>query len=160
MNESLNNRSLKIISGGQTGVDRAALDVALNLGIQAGGFCPKDRWAEDGPIPDRYPVREIDGGVEERTLMNVIHSDGTLIFFNKTLSGGSFFTKECCVAENTPYLLFDLSNAEKSYTISDFISQNTIHVLNIAGPRASEEPGIYKRVFSLLNDFFQKDCIQ
>jgi Circularly permutated YpsA SLOG family len=100
--------SLKIISGGQTGVDRGALDAALELGNACGGWCPTGRLAEDGKIPDRYPVMELpDGGYAGRTARNVADSDGTLIITNGPLVGGTRETAECCVEIQKPRLVID-----------------------------------------------------
>src|SRR5678815_754424 len=88
---------MKIISGGQTGVDRAALDVALSLGLDCGGWCPEGRLAEDGTIPARYPVRELPGGgFVQRTAQNVTDSDGTLIIHHGDLRGGTRETARLC----------------------------------------------------------------
>src|SRR5262245_54833883 len=85
----------KIISGGQSGVDRAALDVALELGIPCGGWCPKGRRAEDGPLPDRYPLDETQTSFyPERTRRNVRDSDGTLILADGAAKGGTALTIE------------------------------------------------------------------
>jgi hypothetical protein len=99
---------LKIISGGQTGVDRGALDAALDLGVECGGWCPAGRLAEDGTIPDRYPVIELtDGGYAERTTKNVADSDGTLVISNGEPVGGTRETVERCVEMQKPYLIID-----------------------------------------------------
>src|SRR5437588_587731 len=88
--------AVKIISGGQTGVDRAALDVALKHGIKCGGWCPAGRLDESGKIPDHYPVKELKrGGNEERTFRNVEESDGTIVIFFHELSGGTAYTLGC-----------------------------------------------------------------
>ena len=99
---------LKIISGGQTGVDRAALDAALESGISAGGWCPEGRQAEDGPIAEKYPLQELpDGGYKERTLKNVQDSDATVIIYFVTISGGTGETIAYCLNEKNTYLLID-----------------------------------------------------
>jgi len=88
----------KIISGAQTGIDRGALDAALALGFPCGGACPQDRAAEDGRIPDRYPVTELDAGkYRARTIQNVLDSDGTLIIYCSLLSGGTEQTVAHCI---------------------------------------------------------------
>lgn len=99
---------LKIISGGQTGVDRAALDAALEQGVPCGGWCPEGRRAEDGPIPERYPLREVSGGgYKQRTLQNIRDSDGTVMFYfghpRKGTENALFF----CLKKGKPYLLID-----------------------------------------------------
>jgi Circularly permutated YpsA SLOG family len=99
---------LKIVSGGQTGVDRGALDAALHLGVECGGWCPAGRLAEDGVIPERYPVTELKGGgYAERTARNVADADGTLIFSNGEPIGGTRETVERCVEMQKPYLVVD-----------------------------------------------------
>jgi hypothetical protein len=150
---------VKIISGGQTGVDRAALNVALEHGIDAGGWCPTGRLDEFGRIPDRYPVEELeDGGFIERTLQNVEDSDGTVIIYPGKLSGGTEQTLHFCVEQRRPHELIDASNvsAEKAaQLIADFVRENKINILNVAGPRASEWPEGYDYAFRTLDIFFQ-----
>ena len=99
---------LRVVSGGQTGVDRGALDAALDLGIECGGWCPAGRLAEDGTIPEGYPVVELaNAGYGERTARNVADSDGTLIISNAGLIGGTRETFERCVEMQKPYLVID-----------------------------------------------------
>ena len=148
---------LKIISGGQTGVDRAALDAALESGTRAGGWCPKGREAEDGPIAEKYPLQELtDGSYKERTLKNVQESDATVIIYFETISGGTEETLSFCLKEKKPYLLIDGSNFNEegaSKRIKQFINGNQISLLNVAGPRASKEKRAYeytKQAFTLL----------
>jgi Circularly permutated YpsA SLOG family len=133
---------VKIISGGQTGVDRAALDVALNHGIECGGWCPAGRLDEFGRIPDQYPVWALeDGGFAERTFRNVKDSDGTVVIYAGKLSGGTEQTVRFCVEQRRPHQLIDASKtsaAGAAKLITDFVRNNRIQILNVAGPRQSE----------------------
>jgi hypothetical protein len=135
-------KALKIISGGQTGVDRAALDVALKHGIDCGGWCPAGRLDEFGRIPDRYPVRELEvGGFTERTLKNVKDSDGTVVIYSGKIGGGTEQTVRLCVELRRSHELIDASKipAEDAANLTtDFVHSNKIGILNIAGPRQSE----------------------
>ena len=148
---------MKIISGGQTGVDRAALDVALKHGIESGGWCPTGRLDEIGRIPDRYPVEELeDGGFIERTLQNIKDSDGTVIIYPGKLSGGTEQTLHFCVEQRRPHELIDPSNVstqKAAQLIADFVRENKIDILNVAGPRASEWPEGYDYAFRTLDSF-------
>ena len=133
---------LKVISGGQTGVDRGALDAALDLGVECGGWCPAGRLAEDGIIPERYPVIEMeDGGYAERTTQNVVDSDGTLIISNGEPMGGTRETIERCIENDKRYLIIDyreMSTAEAKKKALKFLQNRHIRCLNVAGPRASQ----------------------
>lgn len=141
----------KIISGGQTGVDRAALDAALELGLPVGGWCPKGRRAEDGPIDNRYPLQETDSFYYPiRTERNVLDSDGTLILTRGKPKGGTALTVNLARAHKKFYLLIDLSAGEKVPLVIDWGRVNRIRVLNIAGPRESEAPGIYDKAVCFL----------
>jgi len=139
---------VKIISGGQTGVDRAALDVALKHGIDAGGSCPTGRLDEFGRIPDCYPLKELEnGGFTERTLQNVKDSDGTVIIYPGKLSGGTDQTVRFCIEQRRPRLLIDASKIpieEAAKLIADFVREKQIDILNVAGPRESEWPQGYE----------------
>ena len=149
--------TLKIISGGQTGVDRAALDAALESGVSAGGWCPEGRQAEDGPIAEKYPLQELpDGSYKERTLKNVQDSDATIIIYFESISGGTEETLLYCLNEKKPYLLIDgsgITEDSASKRIKHFIDENQISLLNVAGPRASKEQRAYeytKQVITLM----------
>jgi hypothetical protein len=148
---------MKIVSGGQTGVDRAALDVALRNGISCGGWCPAGRLDEFGRIPDRYPVQELAAsGFTERTLQNVKDSDGTVVVYSVEFRGGTEQTVRFCVALKRPHQLIDASKIETDHAaklIADFVRENAIDVLNIAGPRQSEWPEGYGYTVRLLERF-------
>ena len=141
----------KIISGGQTGADRAALDVALELGIPCGGWCPKGRLAEDGPIDPRYPLKETNSSeYRERTEKNVEDSDGTLILTCGAPSGGTAFTIQMAEKHKKPYLVIDLDETEDPTGVVNWIKAQGIALLNVAGPRESKAPGINKRANAFL----------
>ena len=148
---------MKIISGGQTGVDRAALDVALKHGIACGGWCPAGRLDEFGRIPDRYPLSELDhGGFTERTLQNVKDSDGTVIIYPGKLGGGTEQTVRFCVKRQRPHQLIEaskISAEDAAKLIINFVRQNRIAVLNVAGPRQSEWPEGHDYAFRALEAF-------
>lgn len=155
----MNNR-IKIVSGGQTGVDRAALDVALELGFACGGYCPQGRLAEDGAIDARYPLTEMkDGGYVERTLKNVIHSDATLIIYHSALEGGTLMTQQFCQQHHKPFLAIDqqqyvLTDAVKALTA--FIAEQGIATLNVAGPRATKQKHIYDYTSDIIRSYLQQ----
>lgn len=141
----------KIISGGQAGVDRAALDVAISLNIPHGGWCPKGRIAEDGIIPHLYQLRETSSSdYSERTIWNVRDSDGTLIITPGKPKGGTAFTIEVAKRLKKPCLVLDLSAEVKTERVADWIRENDIHTLNIAGPRASQNNDIYQLAYTAL----------
>jgi hypothetical protein len=150
---------VKIISGGQTGVDRAALDVALKHGIDCGGWCPAGRLDEFSRIPDRYPLKELGGdGFTERTLHNVQDSDGTVIIYPGKLSGGTEQTVRFCVEQQRPHQLIDaskISTEDAAKLISDFVRKDKIGILNVAGPRQSEWPEGYDYVSRVLETFLK-----
>jgi hypothetical protein len=145
----------KIISGGQTGVDRAALDVALELGISCGGWCPKGRRAEDGAIPDRYPLEEASSAEYPlRTELNVQDADGTLILTWGRPMGGTLLTLKLARKHHKPFLLTDLAEATDDARVRYWIQNTAIQILNVAGPRESEAPGVHDRALSLLREIF------
>jgi hypothetical protein len=132
----------KIVSGGQTGVDRAALDAALAVNFPCGGWVTADRMAEDGVIADRYRVVALPkGGYRQRTRLNVSDSDGTAILYNETLKGGTRLTRNLCALLKRPYILINAADTPEPIVgaekIARFIEENTIETLNVAGPRLS-----------------------
>lgn len=137
----------QLISGGQTGVDRAALDAALEAGVTVGGWCPKMRKAEDGVIPDIYPLNEtFVSEYDQRTEWNVRDSDATLQIVWGTIVGASLLTKNCCDHYEKPFLVVDLNEPELNFdVIVDWLTTNKIRVLNIEGPRESHCEGIYDK---------------
>jgi hypothetical protein len=144
----------KIISGGQTGADRAALDCAIAHGMAHGGAIPAGRKAEDGPLPARYEMRELSSPhYQERTAQNVNDGDGTLIVSHGALSGGSAFTRTVAQRLGKPMLHLDLASIDietARYQLIGWLWVNKITILNVAGPRASSDPNIYHQTFSLL----------
>ena len=145
---------LKIISGAQTGVDRAALDVAIELGIPHGGWVPKGRKAEDGIIPEKYDMMEMPTDrYAGRTERNVLDSDGTLILSRGVLTEGSDLTRQLAIKHARPWLHTDLEKmgvAEAARTILAWLKRREISILNVAGPRASKDPGIYRLTKDIL----------
>ena len=136
---------LKIISGGQTGVDRAALDTALKNNLPVGGWCPKGRKAEDGPIDSLYPLKETTSDKYQiRTELNVKDSDGTLIICSGTPSGGTALTIKKAREQGKALLIIDLQKQPAPESVYRWILDNEITTLNIAGPRESQSPGIYQ----------------
>jgi hypothetical protein len=141
----------RIVSGGQTGVDRAALDVALELGLACGGWCPKGRRAEDGPIPERYPLRETTSSrYPQRTKANVLDSDGTLILTRNSLAGGTALTIQIAHAKGKPCWIADLTRSPDPADVRNWCLTRQIRILNVAGPRESEKPGIYEQAAEFL----------
>ena len=130
----------QIISGGQTGVDRGALDAALTTQFSCGGYCPKGRKAEDGVIDERYPLTKLStAGYRQRTIRNLSESDGTLILYHGYLSGGTQETMVQCIRLHKPYKLIDAQAVSVQYASElAFITDFDIAVLNVAGPRLSQ----------------------
>jgi len=144
-------RPQKIISGGQTGVDRAALDAALALDIPVGGYCPRGRRAEDGRIAASYPLTETTSAdYPERTARNVREADGTLILTRGTPSGGTALTRELAERHGKPCLVIDLDQPADVHATRIWIARHGIRTLNVAGPRESSRPGIYRQAREFL----------
>jgi len=141
----------KIVSGGQTGVDRAALDVALELRIPCGGWCPAGRRAEDGAIPERYPLRcTEESRYDVRTEANIRDSDGTLIIAASPLTGGTKLTRDLARRLDKPLLILPPKTLFVADMIEPWLKDHKISVLNVAGPRESTSPGIYRQTVQLL----------
>lgn len=141
----------RIVSGGQTGVDRAALDVAIAGGIPHAGWCPRGRRAEDGRIPDRYALTEHDSpDYGARTERNVVDSDGTLVLAVGAPRDGTALTVRLAKRHDKPCLVIDLAAPPAPATVVDWMSTHAIRLLNVAGPRESTHPGIGRRAVAYL----------
>jgi hypothetical protein len=141
----------KLVSGGQTGVDRAALDVALERGFPCGGWCPRGRKAEDGRLSPRYPLQEtLTESYAERTEKNVCDSDATLILGYGPAAGGTQQTIEFAAQHQKPCLVIDLSGSVDLALLREWLQNNAVRTLNVAGPRESEAPGIYGQAQTLV----------
>lgn len=147
---------MKVISGGQTGVDRAALDAAVSCGLTCGGWCPKGRRAEDGVIDARYPLIEAPStGYRQRTEWNVRDSDGTLILHRgDELRGGTALTRDFALRRGKPLLVVNLEPPPACDKTLRWLSRHAINTLNVAGPRASQQPGIYYQSLAFLQRLF------
>ncbi|MDR2551179.1 MAG: putative molybdenum carrier protein [Desulfobulbus sp.] len=145
---------MMIISGGQTGADRAALDAAIALGLPHGGWLPKGRKTEAGPLPARYLLKELDSHrYRDRTEQNVLAAGGTLICSFGPLTGGSALTEALAIRHDRPFLHIDFDLVDKDRArilVEEWVGRHGLAVVNVAGPRASSEPRIYRAVHALL----------
>ncbi|XZE18455.1 putative molybdenum carrier protein [Pirellulaceae bacterium SH449] len=157
----------KVVSGGQTGVDRAALDVAIELGIPHGGWCPRGRLSEDGVIPNRYELDEMESELyADRTRRNIVDSDGTLVLYHDRLQGGTLLTCKFAEQQGKPCLKLRLARLtptaekrllnSKAKAVRTWLDENRIRTLNIAGPRGSKDPEIYSRASEFLRILFSE----
>ena len=148
----------KIISGGQTGADRAALGFAIKHNIPHGGWIPKGRLAEDGRLPDHYQLQEMaTKEYSKRTEKNVLDSDGTVIVSHGSLTGGSSLTRAFAKQYKKPWIHLDLKEVsfdDAAERLSEWVLRNGIKVLNVAGPRGSKDPKIYQATMDLLESSF------
>ena len=153
----------KIISGGQAGADQAALDAAIELGIDHGGWIPRGRFTENGPLPDKYHLQEMPAAsYPERTEKNVLDSDGTVIFSRGPLNGGSKLTAEMAEKHGKPWLHVDLRKVHALKASTDlhaWIVRERVRVLHVAGPEESIEPGIYNDVYQAIWGLFTLDAM-
>lgn len=142
----------KIVSGGQTGVDRASLDWAIANNVPHGGWCPKGRLAVDGVIDARYCLLETESsGYRQRTKLNVRDSDATLILNSGALDGGTALTVRLCESSGKPYLVCQLdSDSEVIAGVHKWLAEVVSAVLNVAGPREEKRAGIYAQTISIL----------
>ncbi len=146
---------IKIISGGQTGVDRAALDFASKNSIPCDGWCPKGRLAEDGRIQNKYLLQETKSpDYRERTELNILNSDGTLILYMNKFDRGTGLTLHLCKKYKKPFLIIKLTENPDPSLLLSWVVDNHIRNLNIAGPRASSEQDIYQNVMDFLDKAF------
>ncbi len=147
---------MKVISGGQTGVDRAALDAALACGLEIGGYCPAGRRAEDGRIPDRYPLVEMVGtDYQVRTRRNIEAADATLVLVTddrQAQTSGTRFTLTCLERGSRRRYLALLGTPQAIPKAMGLIEG--VAVLNVAGPRESKAPGIYRAAYDFLLELF------
>ena len=146
----------RIVSGGQTGVDRGALDAALESGFECGGWVPGDRMAEDGIIPDWYPLTILpNGNYRQRTRLNVVDSDGTAILYDGHVSDGTRLTRDLCELLCRPCILISARDTPDPIAAADtvlkFVNNNGIEVLNVAGPRASGWAEAYRFAFDAMH---------
>jgi hypothetical protein len=147
---------LNVVSGGQTGVDRAALDAARAAGLPIGGWCPRGRLAEDGPIPAEYPLRETPSDdYAERTEWNVRDADATLVLTRGRPSPGTALTIELARRLDRRLLVLDLRDSPDPTAIATFVREGEIAVLNVAGPRESQSPGIGQEARAFLERAFR-----
>lgn len=138
-------------------MDRAALDAGLESGLRVGGWCPRGRLAEDGPIPCYYPLQETPSGeYSQRTEWNVRDSEATLILASGPLEGGTFLALTWTRHYGRPALVVDLTASPGTAEAVAWLKEHEVSVLNIAGPRASESPGIYERAAHFLTKLFRE----
>jgi hypothetical protein len=146
----------RIVSGGQTGVDRAALDAAMELGVEVGGWCPRGRLAEDGAIDEAYPLKETPSEqYEERTRWNVRDSDATLILTWGEPVGGTAYTIEIAEELGKPCLIVDLGADGDAELALEWIEEVDPRLLNVAGPREGTRPGAYTGAKAFLQEMLR-----
>ena len=151
---------MKIVSGGQTGVDRAALDAALNRSAEIGGWCPQGRRAEDGVIDEKYTLQETPKDTyRQRTQWNVRDSDGTLVLTRGVPVGGTAQTIEFARDLKKPYLVIDMEQREPSKkqieVIKYWVSMHAVQTLNVAGPREINGSTVYKQAYEWVDKILE-----
>ena len=149
----------KIISGGQTGADIAAIDAAIASNFPYGGWLPKGRKTEKGSLSMHYQMQEMTtGGYPKRTEKNIKESDGTVIFTHQNLTGGSKLAGDLAERLGKPWLHINFNKTDSNKVISllsGWIKKNKINVLNVAGSRASKDVDIYDKVFLAINNIIK-----
>ena len=154
----------RIVSGGQSGVDRAALDVAIKLGIAYGGWIPRGRLTENGELPQKYHLKETSSSqYSVRTEKNVVDAEGTLILSHGPLAGGSEYTREVAIRRRRPWIHIDLDRTAAFHAataINKWLLQKKIEILNVAGPRASEDPSIYQDTLNILESVYYLGLVE
>lgn len=144
-----------IISGGQSGVDRSALDFSIKHNVPHSGWCPKERWAEDGQLPPIYNLKQTESkDPGERTLKNVLEADGTLVIYQIKPDHGTQLTIEYCKKHDKTFIRMDLQEKINGPAFKNWLQKNNIEKLNIAGPRESNSPGIYNKCQQIFKDLF------
>lgn len=149
---------MRIVSGGQTGVDRAALDAAMAAGLEVGGWCPRGRRALDGPIPPQYPLIETRSSrYRTRTRWNVRDADATLILYRGALAGGTALTLAFCKELGRPYFVHELADGERDdlAPVKAWIQRLRPSVLNVAGPRETRALPVYDIARHFLERLFR-----
>jgi len=155
MSTSSYKNKLEIISGGQTGVDRAALDFALSNDIRCSGWCPQLRTAEDGILPIRYPLNEsYSPDPLVRTELNVIQSHGTLILIVEDMDKGTQHAHDFAHLHLKPIFVWRIGVNKNYNQFDNWLEKNKIHRLNIAGPKESNQPGIYSEALYTMDQLF------
>ena len=144
----------RIVSGGQTGADRGGLDAALDLGLPHGGWCPRGRRAEDGEVPAKYRLTETaSDDYVERTELNVLHSDGTVVFTYGVPEGGSALTLLLAERHRKPFLHLDLASTSPDAAarlLRDWMEDRGVGILNVAGQREGKAAGIRDAVWDIV----------
>lgn len=155
---------IKVVSGGQTGVDRAALDAAMDSGLEVGGWCPRGRKALDGVIPAKYPLKETKGAsYQTRTKWNARDSDATLILCLGEPTGGTALTIKNCEELGKPFYVHKLNSEYGTYVGGEgaggviyWMSCHDIQILNVAGPREGKYFPVYAQAYGFLTDLFRQ----
>jgi hypothetical protein len=155
MSTTTSRNNISFTSGGQTGVDRAALDFALSNDINCAGWCPHMREAEDGSIPVRYPLSEsYSPDPHVRTELNVLHSDGTLIIIVEDMDKGTQQAHDLARLHSKPVFVWRIGFNRNFDQFDNWLIKNNIEILNIAGPRESSQPGIYSEALNTMDQLF------
>jgi hypothetical protein len=151
----------KIISGGQTGADQAGLDAAIKNNIPHGGAIPKGRMTENDVLPAKYNLKEMTTkSYSKRTEKNVMDSDGTVIFTQGRLTGGSLLTQKKAIEHGKPVIHLDLIAVDikqAGVALHQFIIDKNVEVLNVAGSRASNDERVYGAVFEIVDSVLEKE---